>query len=324
MGAPKTGNVRNVVLVGQGGVGKTSLAEAMLHLSGKTARLGGHDGTKPTLDYDPEEVKRAFSISTTIAPIDWKGARINVLDAPCYPDFIGDAFAAMSVCETALFVVDAEAGPQPTTVKLWYAAEDLRLARAVFVNRLSRSEASFATTMDLLQERFGTRLGAVTLPWGEGEDFDGIIDLVRMKARHCNGTEAVESEIPEEYRAQAEEAHDHLCELVAEADDELMMKYLEGEETLTQEELEKQAEEGAIFTREPAMRWTGFEVGRRIGRIVNGDEVSKIPFVEGDHYTTVVNTKAAKDIGVTILPSIMRDIKDVSKPNESAIGGVRQ
>ena len=210
----------------------------MLHLSGKTARLGGHDGTKPTLDYDPEEVKRSFSISTTIAPIDWKGARINVLDAPCYPDFIGDAFAAMSVCETALFVVDAEAGPQPTTVKLWYAAEDLRLARAVFVNRLSRSEASFATTMDLLQERFGTRLGAVTLPWGEGEDFDGIIDLVRMKARHCNGAEAVESEIPEEYRAQAEEAHDHLCELVAEADDELMMKYLEGEETLTQEELE--------------------------------------------------------------------------------------
>ena len=80
MGAPKTGNVRNVVLVGQGGVGKTSLAEAMLHLSGKTARLGGHDGTKPTLDYDPEEVKRSFSISTTIAPIDWKGARINVLE----------------------------------------------------------------------------------------------------------------------------------------------------------------------------------------------------------------------------------------------------
>lgn len=87
MGAPKTGNVRNVVLVGQGGVGKTSLAEAMLHLSGKTARLGGHDGTKPTLDYDPEEVKRAFSISTTIAPIDWKGARINVLDAPVLPRF---------------------------------------------------------------------------------------------------------------------------------------------------------------------------------------------------------------------------------------------
>ena len=237
MGAPKTGNVRNVVLVGQGGVGKTSLAEAMLHLSGKTARLGGHDGTKPTLDYDAEEVKREFSISTSIAPIDWKGSRINVLDAPCYPDFIGDAYAAMSVCESALFVVDAAVGPQPTTVKLWYAAEDLRLARAVFVNRIDKENANFETCLGLLRERFGTRLGAVTLPWGRGEDFGGVIDLVRMKARHCNGTEQTECEIPEEYRAQAEAAHETLCELVAEADDDLMEKYLEGE-TLTQEEIE--------------------------------------------------------------------------------------
>ena len=237
MGAPKTGNVRNVVLVGQGGVGKTSLAEAMLHLSGKTARLGGHDGTKPTLDYDAEEVKREFSISTSIAPIDWKGSRINVLDAPCYPDFIGDAYAAMSVCESALFVVDAAAGPQPTTVKLWYAAEDLRLARAVFVNRIDKENADFETCLGLLRERFGTRLGAVTLPWGQGEDFGGVIDLVRMKARHCNGTEQTECEIPEEYRAQAEAAHETLCELVAEADDDLMEKYLEGE-TLTQKEVE--------------------------------------------------------------------------------------
>ena len=237
MGAPKTGNVRNVVLVGQGGVGKTSLAEAMLHLSGKTARLGGHDGTKPTLDYDAEEVKREFSISTSIAPIDWKGSRINVLDAPCYPDFIGDAYAAMSVCESALFVVDAAAGPQPTTVKLWYAAEDLRLARAVFVNRIDKENADFETCLGLLRERFGTRLGAVTLPWGQGEDFGGVIDLVRMKARHCNGTEQTECEIPEECRAQAEAAHETLCELVAEADDDLMEKYLEGE-TLTQEEVE--------------------------------------------------------------------------------------
>lgn len=237
MGAPKTGNVRNVVLVGQGGVGKTSLAEAMLHLSGKTARLGGHDGTKPTLDYDAEEVKREFSISTSIAPIDWKNARINVLDAPCYPDFIGDAYAAMSVCETALFVVDAAEGPQPTTVKLWYAAEDLRLARAVFVNRVDKENADFDMCLEMLRERFGTRLGAVTLPWGTGEDFNGIIDLVRMKARHCDGTKQTETEIPEEFRAAAEAAHETLCELVAEADDDLMEKYLEGE-SLTQNEVE--------------------------------------------------------------------------------------
>ena len=237
MGAPETAKVRNVVLVGQGGVGKTSLAEAMLHLSGKTARLGGHDGTKPTLDYDAEEVKREFSISTSIAPIDWKNARINVLDAPCYPDFIGDAYAAMSVCETALFVVDAAEGPQPTTVKLWYAAEDLRLARAVFVNRVDKENADFDMCLEMLRERFGTRLGAVTLPWGTGEDFNGIIDLVRMKARHCDGTKQTETEIPEEFRAAAEAAHETLCELVAEADDDLMEKYLEGE-SLTQDEVE--------------------------------------------------------------------------------------
>ena len=237
MGAPKTGNVRNVVLVGQGGVGKTSLAEAMLHLSGKTARLGGHDGTKPTLDTDPEEVKREFSISTSIAPIDWKDVRINVLDAPCYPDFIGDAYAAMAVAEASLFVVDAAAGPQPTTVNLWYAAEDLRQARAVFINRIDKPDADYETCMDLLRERFGMRLGAVTLPLGQGDDFNGIIDIVRMKARHCEGTKQTESEIPEAYLAQAQAARETLTELVAEADDDLMEEYLEGE-PLTNEEVE--------------------------------------------------------------------------------------
>ena len=237
MGAPKTGNVRNVVLVGQGGVGKTSLAEAMLHLSGKTARLGGHDGTKPTLDTDPEEVKREFSISTSIAPIDWKDVRINVLDAPCYPDFIGDAYAAMAVAEASLFVVDAAAGPQPTTVNRWYAAEDLRQARAVFINRIDKPDADYETCMDLLRERFGMRLGAVTLPLGQGDDFNGIIDIVRMKARHCEGTKQTESEIPEAYLAQAQAARETLTELVAEADDDLMEKYLEGE-PLTNEEVE--------------------------------------------------------------------------------------
>ena len=98
MAAKGSEKVKNVVLVGQGGVGKTMLAEAMLHLTGRTTRLGGHAGTKPTLDYDGEEGERGFSISTSIAPITWEGTRLNVLDAPCYPDFVGDAYAAMSAC----------------------------------------------------------------------------------------------------------------------------------------------------------------------------------------------------------------------------------
>ncbi len=107
----------------------------------------------------------------------------------------------------------------------------------MFVNRVDKENADFDMCLDMLRERFGMRLGAVTLPWGTGEDFNGIIDLVRMKARHCDGTKQTETEIPEEFRAAAEAAHETLCELVAEADDELMEKYLEGE-SLTQEEVE--------------------------------------------------------------------------------------
>lgn len=231
--------IRNVALVGQGGVGKTMLAEAMLHLSGVTNRLGGHKGTKPTLDYDPEEEKRSFSIKLAMAPVPWRGARLNVIDAPCYPDFIGDAYAAMSAVETAVFVVDAAGEPGAVTTRLWYAAEDLSLARAVFVNRIDRSEARYDETLATLQERFGARLGAVTLPWGVGDDFRGVIDLIRMRARHLDDKgKPVSCDIPVEMADDAEEARAHLCELVVEADDELMLKYLEGDGQLTQDELE--------------------------------------------------------------------------------------
>lgn len=239
-GVPMSEKIRNVALVGQGGVGKTMLAEAMLHLSGVTNRLGGHKGTKPTLDYDPEEEKRSFSIKLAMAPVPWRGARLNVIDAPCYPDFIGDAYAAMSAVETAVFVVDAAGEPGAVTTRLWYAAEDLSLARAVFVNRIDRSEAHYDETLAGLQERFGARLGAVTLPWGVGDDFKGIIDLIRMQARHLDDKgKPVSCDIPAEMADAAEEARSRLCELVVEADDELMLKYLDGDEQLTQDELER-------------------------------------------------------------------------------------
>ncbi|NHM13189.1 elongation factor G [Xiamenia xianingshaonis] len=240
MAAPATEHVRNIVLVGQDGAGKTSLAEAMLHVSGRTARMGTtHDG-KSYLDYDDEEIRRRFTIGTSIAPIPYKDYKINLLDTSGHPDFIGDTLATMQAAEMAMFVVDAVAGPQVMTTKLWREAEGMRLSRCVFINHIDRENANFDMAMAQLHARFGSRLGAVTIPIGEDADFRGVIDIIRMKARYFDqdGTSERIEDIPADFADTAQDARDKLCDLVAEADDELMMKYLEGEEQLTQEELE--------------------------------------------------------------------------------------
>lgn len=237
MAAPNTEQVRNIVLVGQDGSGKTSLAEAMLYVSGKTPRMGTtHDG-KSYLDYDEEEIKRRFTISTSVAPVPYKDFKINVLDTSGHPDFIGDTLSTMQAAEMALFVVDAVDGPQSMTSRLWREAETMRLSRAIFINHIDREGANFALAMAQLHARFGSRVMAVTTPMGNGEDFCGVIDIIRMKARVHEGGEKKFIDIPAEYMPGAIENREKLCDLVAEADDELMEKYLEGEE-LTQQEIE--------------------------------------------------------------------------------------
>ena len=238
MAAPATLQVRNVVLVGQDGAGKTSLAEAMLHVSGKTPRMGTtHDG-KSYLDYDAEEIRRKFTLSTSIAPIPYKDFKINLLDTSGQADFLGDTMATMQAAEMAMFVVDAVTGPQVMTTKLWREAETMRLSRSVFVNHIDRENADWNVALATLHARFGSRLGAVTIPIGEAEEFKGVIDVLRMKARYFSEDGERIEEIPEKYAEEAQIARDKLCDPVAEADDELMMKYLDGEEQLTQEELE--------------------------------------------------------------------------------------
>lgn len=239
MAAPATEHVRNIVLVGQDGAGKTSLAEAMLHVSGKTPRMGTtHDG-KSYLDYDEEEIRRHFTLGTSIAPIPYKDYKINLLDTSGQPDFLGDTLATMQAAEMAMFVVDAVDGPQVMTTRLWHEAETMRLCRCVFINHIDREHANFDVAMATLHARFGSRLGAVTIPMGVDKDFRGVIDVLRMKARYFEGEDERVEEIPEDYLDVAQVARDKLCDLVAEADEDLMMKYLDGEEQLTQEELEQ-------------------------------------------------------------------------------------
>jgi elongation factor G len=232
-----TDKIRNVVLVGHGGAGKTSLAEAMLFLSGSTKRLGSVNDGQSRLDYDPEEVKRRFTINLALAPVMHKGVKINVIDTPGYSDFVGDAIAGMEAAEMALFVVDAVSGPQVQTHRLWKIAGEMGIARAVFINRMDKEHADFDACMAALDAAFGHRVGAVQLPIGSEAAFDGVIDIIRMKAYHHEGTKEEVADIPAEFADAAETAREKLTELVAEADDDLMEKYLEGE-SLSQEELE--------------------------------------------------------------------------------------
>ena len=238
LGASSTEKVRNVVLVGHGGAGKTSLAEAMLFLSGATKRLGTVDDGHSTLDYEADEVKRQFSINLALAPVVHDGVKINVIDTPGYVDFIADAIAGMEAAEMALFVVDAVAGPQVQTERLWKIAGEMGIARAVFINRLDKEHADFDAAMASLKAKFGDRVVAVQLPMGSEADFHGVIDIIRMKAYHHDDDGEHMDDLPAEYVAAVEAARDALCDKTAEADDDLMMKYLEGE-TLTQEDLEK-------------------------------------------------------------------------------------
>jgi elongation factor G len=238
MGASSTDKVRNVVLVGHGGAGKTSLAEAMLFMAGETKRLGTVDDGHSSLDYDPEEIKRQMTVNLAMAPVTHKNVKINIIDTPGFSDFAGDAIAGMEAAEMALFVVDAVSGPQVQTERLWEIAGSMGIARAVFVNRMDKEHADFDAVMHKLEQQFGHRVGAVQIPMGAEAAFHGVVDIIRMKAYHHESDGEHLDEIPAEYAGSAEKAREKLTDLVAEADETLMEKFLEGE-TLSQDDLEK-------------------------------------------------------------------------------------
>ena len=225
--AIETGKLRNVGVVGHGGVGKTSLVEALLHTAGAVTRLGRVEDGSTTTDFDPDEIKRQISINTAVAFCDWKGHRINLVDTPGYGDFIADARAALRVVEAAVVVVDAVAGVQVQTEKVWKFADEYGLPRAVVVNRLDRERADFYRTLESLTGRLRGRIVPLQIPVGEESGFRGFVDLGRMKAVVYTGGKATESEIPGELAPRAAEYREKLVEAAAETDDELLTRYLD-------------------------------------------------------------------------------------------------
>ena len=242
----ETKNIRNVALLGHGGSGKTSLAEAMLYITGETDRLGNTGAGNTVCDYDPEEAARKISISAAIAPMMWKNVKINVIDTPGYLDFSGEVLQALRVADSAVIVVDGKAGIEVGTELAWDYAEAAGLPRAFFINKFDDNEARFARVLDDLHVTFGKHVCPLTIPMVKNGEVVGAIDLIDESAHvfDNNGRHSVEI-IPEESKEAVEKYRDMLMEAVASTDEDLMMKYFEGEE-ITHMEAINAVHEGII------------------------------------------------------------------------------
>jgi elongation factor G len=225
-------NIRNVVLLSHSGAGKTSASEAVLFTAGAITRLGKVEDGTTTSDYDPDETKRQISINLSILPCQWKGVKINLIDTPGYSDFVGEVKAAMRVVEGAVIVVCAASGIEIGTEQVWSYCEEAELPRLIFINKMDRENADFYRTLEQLRSKFGSRCLPLQLPIGAQDSFQGVVDLLTMKT----GSEATEAELPPSLQAKVNSFHEKLVETVAEVDDKLIEKYLEGKE-LSREEL---------------------------------------------------------------------------------------
>jgi elongation factor G len=223
-------DVRNVGVVGHGDSGKTSLTAALLYTAGATSRLTRVDEGNTITDFDEEEIQRKISISTAVAYAEWKKTKINFLDTPGYNIFINDTHSALAAADSALVVVDAVAGVEVQTEKVWAFANEFNLPRAIVVNKLDRDRASFDRALGSIQSFFGRTAVPIQLAWGAERDFKGVVDLVRMKAYSYTPDgdgKGKETDIPADLADAAQQAHEALVEMVAEGNDALLEEFFE-------------------------------------------------------------------------------------------------
>jgi elongation factor G len=245
--------IRNVALVGHRGSGKTCVDEALLFEAGAISRMGRIEDGTTVSDSAPDERQRAMSIASGVASFEWRDCKVNLIDTPGEPSFLADAVAGMRVCESAVFVANATMGVEIGAERLWRRAAEMGMARLLFVNMLDRERADFYAALDSLKAAFGQHVVATEIPIGSERELEGVVDLVDMKAFRYEGdgrASAREIAIPEGVAARAEEYRDKLMDEVAEVSDELMERYLEGDEIShaeTVEALETGVEAGRIF-----------------------------------------------------------------------------
>lgn len=241
----KVEQIRNLILLGHGGCGKTMLAESMLFSAKAIDRFGKVDDGTSTMDHDPEEIKRKISIGTSIAPLEYKDTKINILDTPGFFDFVGEVKGALRAADAAGIVVCAVSGVEVGTEKAWGYTEEQNIPRVIIVNKMDRENANFDGAVKALREKFGTNVIPVQIPIGAADKFKGIIDVLKNKAFVFEGGKTVETPVPADMASKVEEYKMMLVESVAETDDSLLTKYLDGQE-LSAEELLSGARKGTI------------------------------------------------------------------------------
>lgn len=224
-----TDKIRNVVLLGHGGAGKTSLAEAMAYLAGLTSRMGKVTDGNTISDFGKEEQKRTFSISTSVIPLEWEGTKINILDTPGYFDFIGEVEEAVSAADAAIIVVSGKAGMEVGTEKAWELCEKYKLPRMVFVTDMDVDNASYRQVVEDMTDRYGKKMAPFHLPIRENEKFVGYINVISETGHRWKGKEVVDCEIPDYNKPNLQVCRDTLMESVAETSEEFMDRYFAGE-----------------------------------------------------------------------------------------------
>jgi elongation factor G len=237
--------IRNVAVIARGGAGKTSLSEALLFASGSIDRLGSVDSGTSTTDFEPEEIARKITISSSLCFCNWNGYRINLVDTPGFINFIEDTRGCLKAADGAVVIVSAISGVKAETEKIWKYACEYEIPRIVFINKMDKENANFSMAVAELEKSFDSEAVSLQMPIGSAETFSGIVDIINMKAISFRSGKATEIEIPAELRDEAEGYRKKLVEKIAESDDSLLERYLEGGE-LTGEEIINGIKEGSL------------------------------------------------------------------------------
>ena len=257
--------IRNVALVAHGSAGKTMMAESFLHFTGATTRLGNIDDGSSSSDYDEEEIRRKISLYTSVIPVEYKDYKINILDAPGFPDFIGEVISALRVSDAALILLDSVSGMEVGTEIAWRYCDQFNLPRMIVINKMDRDNANGEKALASIADSVNVRFIKIQIPWGEKQNFKGVIDLISMKAY---GKDDKPVEIPADLTDAAKEAREQLVEAAAEGEDALLEKYLDTGE-LSEEELNRGLREvirNGTFV--PVLyAAAGHEIG--VGRLLN-------------------------------------------------------